>query len=87
MYICRIPVTMEVGLRPVEKAEHQLCCGRIPSESGRNRNPALDSATPKTGTKTGMCNLARTQIAVNGLPSSTTYICCACVDVYESLPT
>ncbi len=47
----------EVGFRPVEKAEHQGCCGRIPPESGRNRNPALDSGTPKTGTKAGMCKL------------------------------
>jgi len=52
MYISRIPVkldrnafqsTTEVGFRPVEKVEHQGCCGRIPAESGRNRNPALDS--------------------------------------------
>ena len=28
-----------------------------PPESGWNRNPALDSGTPKTGTKAGMCNL------------------------------
>ena len=38
--------TTEVGFWPVEKAEHQGCCGRIPPESGRNRNPALDSGTP-----------------------------------------
>ena len=48
----------QVGFRRVEKAEHQGCSGRIPSESGRNMNPALDSGTPKTGTKAGMCNLA-----------------------------
>jgi len=68
MYVCQIPVkldrntfrsAMEVGFRPGEKAEHQGCCDRIPSESGWNRNPALDSGTPKTGTKaSGMCNLA-----------------------------
>ena len=52
MYISRIPVkldqntfrsTTEVGFRPVEKAEHQGCCGRILPESCWNRNPALDS--------------------------------------------
>ena len=67
MYVCRIPVKLdrnafrsatEVGFQPVEKAEHQGCCGRIPTESGRNRNPALDSGTQKNGPKAGMCNLA-----------------------------
>ena len=52
MYICRILVKLdrnafhsatEVGFRPVEEVEHQGCCGWIPPESGRNRNPALDS--------------------------------------------
>jgi hypothetical protein len=66
MYISRIPVKLdrnafrsvsEVGFRPIEKAEHQGCCGRIPPESGRNRNPFLDSGTPKTGMKAGMYNL------------------------------
>ena len=38
---------MELGFRPEEKAEHQGCCGRIMPESGRNRNPALDSSPPK----------------------------------------
>ena len=38
--------TTEVGFRPVEMAEHQGCCGRIPPESSWNRNPALDSGTP-----------------------------------------
>ena len=56
MYISRIPIKLdrnafrsatEVGFRPVEKAEHQGYCGRIPPESGWNRNPALDSGTPK----------------------------------------
>ncbi len=61
MYVYRIPVKLdqnafrfatEVGFQPVEKAEHQGCCGRIlpeqiPPESGRNRNPALDSSPPK----------------------------------------
>ena len=48
----------EAGFRPVEKTEHQGCCVRIPPESGRNRNPALDSAPPqKSRTKTGMCHL------------------------------
>ena len=49
--------TTEVGLWPVEKAEHQGCCGRILPESGWNRNLALDSGTPITGMKAGMCNL------------------------------
>ena len=66
MYISRIPVKLdrhafrsatEVVFRPVEKAKHQGFCGRTPPESGWNRNPALDSGTPKTGTKAGMCNL------------------------------
>jgi len=35
--------TLEVGFRPVEKAEHQGC---IPPEFGRNRNPARGSGTP-----------------------------------------
>ena len=56
MNVCQIPVKLdrnafrsatEVGFRPVEKAEHQGYCGRIPPESGWNRNPALDSGTPK----------------------------------------
>ena len=56
MYVCQIPVkldrnafrsAMEVGFRPVEKAEHQGYYGQISQESGRNRNPALDSGTPK----------------------------------------
>ena len=67
MYISRIPVKLdrntfrsvsEVGFRPIEKAEHQGCCGRIPPESGQNRNLALDSGPQQTGTKTGMCHLA-----------------------------
>jgi hypothetical protein len=42
MYISKIPVkldrntfrsTTEVGFRPVEKAEHQGCCGRILPEN------------------------------------------------------
>jgi hypothetical protein len=49
-----------VGFRPVEKTEHQGCCGRIPPESSWNRNPALDSGPQKNGTKTGMCHLAQT---------------------------
>ena len=66
IYISRIPVKLdwnafqtptEVGFRPVEKAEHQGCCGRIPPESGRNRNPALDSGPQQTGMKTRMCHL------------------------------
>ena len=69
MYIIRIPVKLdrntfrtktEVGFRPMEKAEHQGCCDRIPPESGWNRNPAQDSGPQKTGTKTGMCHLANT---------------------------
>ena len=67
--MCRILVKLdwnafrsatEVGFRPVEKAEHQGCCGRIPPESSWNRDPALDSGLPKNGTKTGMCHLAQT---------------------------
>ena len=67
MYVCQIPVKLdrnaslsktELGFRRVEKAEHQGCCGRIPLESGWNRNPAVDSGTPNIGTKAGMCNLA-----------------------------
>ena len=59
----RIPVKLdrntfrsntELGFRPVEKADHQGCCGQIPSESGRNRNPAQDSGPQKTGMKTGI---------------------------------
>jgi len=55
MYISRILVKLdrnafrsatEVEFQPVEKAEHQGCCGRIPPDSGRNRNPVLDSGTP-----------------------------------------
>jgi hypothetical protein len=38
--------TEEVGFRPVEKAEHQGCCGRIPHDFGWNRNLVLDSGTP-----------------------------------------
>ena len=39
MYVCRIPVKLDrnafrsatdVGFQPVEKEEHQGCCGRIP---------------------------------------------------------
>ena len=50
MNVCQIPVKLdrnafrsatEVGFRPVEKAEHQGYCGRIPPESGWNRNPGL----------------------------------------------
>ena len=48
---------MEVGFRPVEKAEHKGCCGQIPPESGRNRILALDSGPQQTGRKTGMCHL------------------------------
>ncbi len=68
--MCRIPVKLdrnafrsatEVGFRPVEKAEHQGCCGRVPPESGGNRNPALDSGTPENGTKAGMCILGPTK--------------------------
>ena len=43
--------TTEVGFWPVEKAEHQGCCGRIPPESGWNRNPALDSGPPQKRNK------------------------------------
>ena len=59
MYIIRIPVNLdrnafrsptEVGIWSIEKTEHQ-------AESGRNRNPALDSGPQQTGTKTGMCHL------------------------------
>jgi hypothetical protein len=66
MYMSRIPVKLdlnafwsatEVGFRPVEKAEHQGCCGQIPPESDRNRNPSLDSGPPKNRMKTGMCHL------------------------------
>ena len=39
--------------------EHQGCCGQIPPESDWKRNPALDSGTPKNGTKTGMCHLVK----------------------------
>jgi hypothetical protein len=55
MYMSRILVKLdrnafrsatEAGFRPIEKAEHQGCCVRIPPESGRNRNPALDSGPP-----------------------------------------
>jgi hypothetical protein len=35
----------EVGFRPIEKAEHHGCCGRIPLDSGRNRNPVQGSGT------------------------------------------
>jgi hypothetical protein len=55
---------MEEEFRPVEKAEHQGCSGRIPPESGRNRNPALDSGTLKTGMKAGMCKLAENYISM-----------------------
>jgi len=67
MHICRILVKLdrnvfrsatELVFWPVEKAEHQGCCVRIPPDSGLNRNHALDSGSPKTGTKAGMCNLA-----------------------------
>ena len=86
MYISRIQVKLdrnafrsatEVGFWPVEKAEHQGCCGRILPESGRNRNPALDSGTPKTGTKAGMCHLA----AHHGGD-----VCVMCVLIAKSLP-
>ena len=52
MYINRIPVkldrkafrsTLLVGFRPLEKAEHQGCCGRILLDSGQNRNPVQGS--------------------------------------------
>ena len=68
MYVCRIPAKLdrnafrsktELVFWRVEKAEHQGCCVRIPPESGRNRNPALDYGTPKTGTKAGMCKLGQ----------------------------
>ena len=54
MYISRIPIKLdrnafrsatEVGFRPVKKAEHQGCCGRIPPDSSRNRNPVQGSST------------------------------------------
>ena len=41
-----IIIIVDVYFFAVEKAEHQGCCGLIPPESGRNRNPALDSGTP-----------------------------------------
>ena len=86
MYISRIPVKLdrntfwsatEVGFRPIEKVEHQGCCGRIPPESSWNRNPALDSGTPKTGTKAGMCHL----VAHHGGD-----VCVMCVLLAKSLP-
>ena len=54
MYINRIPVKLdrnafwpatEVVFRPVEKAEHQGCCGWIPPDSRQNRNPVQGSST------------------------------------------
>ena len=56
MYVCQIPVKLdrnafwsatEVGFRPVEKAEHQGCCGRITPQSCQNRNPAWISPPQK----------------------------------------
>jgi len=107
MYIHRIPVKLdrnafrsatEVGFRPVEKAEHQGCCGRIPPESGRNRNPALDSGPQQTGTKTGMCHLAtrsREDVNIGGADDGTSMgamlgfrsvvcVCELCVDEISS---
>ena len=54
MYISRIPVkldrnafrsAMEVGFWPIEKAEHQGCCGQTPPDSCQNRNPVQGSGT------------------------------------------